>query len=432
MRPAALALCLAIGGNALAQQNPKPVEPEWWPGKVRSAAGSAPGTSDDLASGAAWQRLLGELARAGEIVRAEGTPRTDVDLAEGYRHLGALLRSGLGEALVDFDPDRPRFHFSDASGKWGLDCADALYAQTPLRGGAVYRIRGKRGSAHFMGFQLMAGLRPAADVDADSLARAPDGSFEIVLSKEHRPGNWIELPDDATTLAVRQFFYDWDRELPGSLWIERIDATPGSVPGPITSAPVERWLDALGQFVRSNADYWKQISVAKRTQAPNSFPKEHGIGAIAAASQKYQAFGIGYYELGPDEALIVEVKPPRAKYWSLHLGNFWMESLDFANHQSSLNGHQARLDRDGAFRAVVAHRDPGVPNWLDTAGHAEGAMIYRWNQADSAPVPTARVVKLASVRDALPDDTPRVTAAQRAEQIERRRAHVQRRFARPL
>jgi hypothetical protein len=109
-----------------------------------------------------------------------------------------------------------------------------------------------------------------------------------------------------------------------------------------------------------------------------------------------------------------------------------MESLDFANHQSSLNGHQARLDRDGVFRAVVAHRDPSVPNWLDTAGHAEGAMIYRWNQADSAPVPAARMVKLSELRDALPTDTPRVTPAERAQAIERRRAHVQRRFARPL
>jgi hypothetical protein len=398
---------------------------------VRSAAFGPPGTSADLESGAAWKRLLDELARAGEVVQEAATPASDIDRAEGYRHVASLLRSGLGEALIDADPDHPRFGFSDMSGKWGLDCADALYAQALVRGGAAYRIRGRRGSAHFMGFQLMAGMRPAADVDADTLERAADGSFELVLSKERRPGNWIELPDDATTLHVRQFFYDWDHELPGSLWIERIDGAPPSAQPPASSAPVVRWLDALGGFVRANADYWKQIAVAKRTQA-NTFPADHGIGAIAGASQKYQAFGIGYWALRGDQALIVEVKPPRAKYWSLHLGNFWMESLDFANHQSSLNGLQARLDADGVFRAVIAQRDPGVPNWLDTAGHAEGSMIYRWNQADGAPIPTTRLVELARVRDALPADTPRVSPAERAEQIARRRAHVQRRFARPL
>jgi hypothetical protein len=436
-RRRALAVLVVVwGGNALAQQSAPPVEPEWWPGKVQSAAASAPGTSADLASGAAWQRLLGELARAGEVVQSAGTPATDLDRAEGYRHLGALLRSGLSNALLDFDPDHPRFHFSDESGKWGLDCADALYAQAAVRGGAEYRVRARRGSAQFMGFQLMAGIRPVADVDADSLERDADGSFEIVLSKDRRPGNWIQLSDDATILAVRQFFYDWDREQPGSLWIERVDAARvGSAPAPQTSAPVVRWLDALGQFVRSNADYWKQVSVTKRTQAPNTFPAANadpGIGAVAAAGQRYQASGVGYWVLAEDEALIVEVTPPKAKYWSLHLGNFWMESLDFASHQSSLNGHQARLDADGVFRAVIARRDPGVPNWLDPAGHAEGAMIYRWNQADGSPVPATRLVKLSALRDALPRDTPRVSPEERAAAMERRRAHVQRRYARPL
>ena len=41
--------------------------------------------------------------------------------------------------------------------------------------------------------------------------------------------------------------------------------------------------------------------------------------------------------------------------------NFWLESLDYANHQSSLNGHQAVVDADGVFRAVVAHAIPASP-----------------------------------------------------------------------
>jgi hypothetical protein len=59
-------------------------------------------------------------------------------------------------------------------------------------------------------------------------------------------------------------------------------------------------------------------------------------------------------------------------------------------------------------------------------------MIYRWNQADASPVPATRLVKLSELRAALPPGTPSVSAAERAAQIERRRAHVQRRFARPL
>ena len=55
------------------------------------------------------------------------------------------------------------------------------------------------------------------------------------------------------------------------------------------------------------------------------------------------------------------------------LGNYWWETIDYANHQSSLNGFQAVLDDDGVFRAVVSARDPGVANWLDTAGHGQRA-----------------------------------------------------------
>jgi hypothetical protein len=354
-----------------------------------------------------------------------------VDRAEGFRHLAGLLRIGIAEMLVEWDAERPRFHWSDGTGKWGLDCADGLYAQAPVRAGAVYRVRGKRGSVHFMGFQLVARMRAVADLDADELVVAADGSFEIVLGGEPQPGNWIPLPEGATTLIVRQFFYDWDREVPASFEIERIDAGERRSPEVVPPGAVAPQLAALGRFVHDNTAWWADVSRAKRSQA-NVFPDDHGgLGAVASASQKYQSFGIGYFRLADGEALLVEVAPPRAKYWSLHLGNHWMESLDYANFQTSLNGHQARLDADGVFRAVVAGEDPGVPNWLDTAGRCEGTMIYRWNQADAAPIPAARVVALSDLRSLLPAETPRVSASERSAAIERRREHFRRRLARP-
>jgi hypothetical protein len=46
-------------------------------------------------------------------------------------------------------------------------------------------------------------------------------------------------------------------------------------------------------------------------------------------------------------------------------------------------------------RLVVAHEDPGLPNWITTAGHTQGTMCFRWVRADAHPVPSTRVVKLA-------------------------------------
>jgi hypothetical protein len=62
-----------------------------------------------------------------------------------------------------------------------------------------------------------------------------------------------------------------------------------------------------------------------------------------------------------------------------------------------VNQHTARYERDGSVRIVVAHTDPGVGNWMDTAGHRHGTMGLRWNQATADVVPTCRVVPLADV-----------------------------------
>jgi hypothetical protein len=78
-----------------------------------------------------------------------------------------------------------------------------------------------------------------------------------------------------------------------------------------------------------------------------------------------------------------------------------MQSLDYRSHRVSLNGSQVALNADGSFRVVVAHQDPGIPNWLQTAGYREGVCFCRWLQADSMPEqPASTVVPLASLRRA--------------------------------
>ena len=231
---------------------------------------------------------------------------------------------------------------------------------------------------------------------------------------------------------MRQFFYDWEHEGPASLSIDRIDDGPRGQPhGRLDPAFFARRLDAVATNVEANVDLWLFTIIALRERFCNVFPAEQ-FGGTQMGAQKHQSAGVCYFKIADDEALVIEVRPPRAKYWSIDVCNFWLESLDYANHQSSLNGHQANIDADGVFRAVVAHEDPGVANWLDTVGHREGSLIYRWNLAESTPVPAARVIKLQDLADHLRHDTPRVNADERARHIDVRRAHVRRRFARPL
>ena len=121
------------------------------------------------------------------------------------------------------------------------------------------------------------------------------------------------------------------------------------------------------------------------------------------------------------------------EYFGFHLANLWGESLDYANHQSSLNGFQVEPDDDGVFRYVVAHRDPGLPNWIDTTGQREGFLTPRWAYSETPPKdqwPTiaARKVAFDEIRAQLPEGVRTVSPQERAERIRIRQEHVKRRF----
>ncbi|MGH7855823.1 MAG: DUF1214 domain-containing protein [Candidatus Binatia bacterium] len=405
---------------------------KWLVTNLLSADRWAKGTAGELVDGSAWRRFTERLAGLGERIQSGLAPSAAIDRADGYRYLCMLIRNAFDVAIEDIDPDRPRFNWLTRRTKIGWDCPDALYANVAIRGDATYRITGRRSNAHFLGLQVMSSIRSLHNTHADEWSTAADGTFEIVAGGARRDGNWLPLEPGADTIWVRQFFYDWEREAPATLWIDRIDDGPRGEPsGRLDAGFFARRLDAVATNVEANVDLWLGTIVAQRERFCNEFPAE-AFGGSAMGAQKHQAAGTCYSRLGADEALLIEVRPPAAKYWSFDVCNFWLESLDYANHQSSLNGHQAVLDGDGVFRAVVAGRDPGVANWLDTVGHGEGSLIYRWNLADSAPRPETRLVKLAALRDHLPRDTRFVTAKERAATIDARREHVRRRFARPL
>jgi hypothetical protein len=173
----------------------------------------------------------------------------------------------------------------------------------------------------------------------------------------------------------------------------------------------------------------------KRFMPRNAFNEPNAASGATGGGMSTNIYAGGVYELGPDEALLVESRiPVEPMYIGFHLSNFWGESFDYANRLSSLNGFQSERDPDGAIRYVIAHRDPGVPNWLDTTGHPEGFMAPRWayfEKPAQAQWPTihATKVRFDEVLDRLPRGTRRVGPDERRRQIEIRQRHVQRRFS---
>ena len=341
-----------------------------------------------------------------------------------------LLGLGIDEALrsKSHKPLGVRPASTDDVFKWGMDCPDCLYTGSGLRGGASYRLWGNRGTARYVGLQTMAGMASTANVLLDEIELEPNGDFEITLSAEQQPGNWIQIADNATQLVVRHFFYDWDTEVASTMAIEQLSGptTRASQSQPVDPrAAVARQLVALGDFVEANLDFFLQFA---KPENPNTFNPPFDGTAMGAASENRPV--IGSWQIAPDEALVVEVEPPSGLYWSYSLGNPWWETIDYGSHQSSLNGHQAIVDDDGMVRVVIAHEDPGVANWLDTARHGEGPIILRCVRTETAPVPTTRVVRFDDVASSLPSTTLRVSPDERAAQMAARQLAVSRRFKR--
>jgi len=404
---------------------------DWW---SESAGDGGVHETDaaDLVSGRAWEDFSAAISQAVEQILRDDVPGTPLDRASGFRHLLALLHIGIGQQFERSDPWFPNLGQVNRTDiyKWGLDCPDAAYRGSAIKGDLTYRVWGNLGTVHYLSFQVNEGMRNHGNIRGDQLETAPDGSFELWIGPEARDGNWLRTPPAAGQLIVRQFFYDWDNEQAAELHIERITGgDPPAFDDPNFPTPerVARQLRNVAKYVNGMAKVWNDVEVDGQRTSRNAFQAATAKPETGGAEENINAWG--HFDLAPGEALIVEVAPAPAHYWSLHLGNFWWESLDYAGRQTSLNGRQAVLDADGKFRAVLAAADPGVPNWLDTMGHLTGPMLFRWVVCDEAPDPVCTVVPAADVRAHLPASTPTVTPADRAATIARRRAHVLRRFS---
>ena len=236
-------------------------------------------------------------------------------------------------------------------------------------------------------------------------------------------GDWWELKPSAGSLMVRFVSADWAREVEPTLAIERVDK-PAARPRP-PAAWLEQKLRALPRKVDFIALLFvDRVEKLRQEGFVNSFKIVTPPGSILQGQFYYE----GTYDLKDDEALIVESPiPAKCGYRSLILTNELYETTDWYNNHSSLNGAQAPADPDGKLRIVVSARDPGVRNWLDTAGYPTGIIQGRWTGCDSQPMPTVRKVKVADVLKALPGGVATVTPVQRQEIVRERRRQLQER-----
>ena len=364
-------------------------------------------TEDDLAarrvvSGQAWDEFCDTLKAAGASLNFPGAPRDPFNQAEGYRYLTRLTRAGLMAFVEHADPRAPVLHrVAHETVKLGADNPDNYYQTAAISGAYEYRITGRRNTVTYLGFGTQAGhygqgggLPPTGYVEAGELDMDADGRFELVLSTEPRAGNWLPMTAETGTLIVRQTFLDRETEVPAELHIERI-ASPGEEarPEPLTPARIDAGLTSVSTLVAGASLLFAKWARDFQKHS-NALPRFDQDTSNAAGGDPNIAYYHSHWALGPDEALVIEATPPPCEYWNFQLNNYWMESLDYRHHRIHTNKHLARYEPDGSVRLVVAHEDPGLPNWIETAGHASGTMCFRWVRADTHPEPRTRVLKL--------------------------------------
>lgn len=384
--------------------------------------------------------LARALAEAEEIIRSAPHVRTEADVAEGLEYLLGTIRG-----VIESGQHRGRSHpqLFQATGpytKMGLDNPDTLYFYANLTDGAEYVIEGRRGTTADLSFQVMAGTYSAderaashAAFDDRALEIDQDGRYSFRLGPprydddEGDPG-YVVLHPGTSMIAVREVYSDWDTEVAGTAVLRRVDAV-GTAPEPVSLAGQEKFYAKLAGALTGRLQTWLAF--------PGWFFGDQPRNTLGQPRQTpggltTQCSSAGIFELGPDEAMVISVPVAGVPYQGFQLGSMWYASLEYVHHQTSLTADQAHVSADGMIHLVVADRDPGLANWIETLGHREGIMQFRWQRVDS-PVtpeqgPTVKVVPFDRLAAELPGyDEQRVTAEQWRERIAARQGAFARR-----
>ena len=358
-----------------------------------------------VVSGRAWDEFCDTLKAAGAALNFPGAPRDPFNQAEGYRYLSRLARGGLMAFVEYADPRAPVLHrVAHETVKLGADNPDNYYQTAAIRGDFDYRISARRNSVKYLSFGTQAGhygqgggMPPTGHIEVGEIEVDANGCFELILSSKPHEKNWLAMTPASGTLIVRQTFLDRENELPADLSIERINcADDDKRPTPLTPAQIDDGLKSASTLVAGAAMLFAKWARDFKKHS-NTLPMFDPEVSLAAGGDPNIVYYHSHWALADNQALLIEVMPPQCEHWNFQLNNYWMESLDYRYHTIHTNMHLAHYEQDGCIRLVVAHEDPGLPNWLDTAGHSSGTMCFRWIRANEHPQPATRVVELSDL-----------------------------------
>jgi hypothetical protein len=353
--------------------------------------------------------LLREVDR--RFLSAEWNLASRADVGEATRALMHMLQGGLA-LQFERSAQRPAFRrIVTPTRKFTGDNPDAIYYDAPVTGKHAYRVRGNVAGAVYVSFTIEAGPadgglsgRTAGVLNDAHLDVAADGSFELWLGGPERSRAWLPLPDDAVSITTRHYFEQRERvaaDATRAIPLE-IEVIGGSPPPPAPDdASIAAGIRRVQGFVRARTLDMPPLANREQpafvSKLPNQFPKPVKPGALGLAAFD-AAYAMAPYLIGPDQALVMTGRWPRCRCANVDLWTRHQMTYDYANRPVSLNRAQTALEPDGSFRMVIAHRDPGVPNWIDSEGRPFGLVFWRFMLPEGEiETPQARVVPFSEL-----------------------------------
>ncbi len=334
------------------------------------------------------------------------------DIVASHRSLMHTLETCL-IGYFEQDASRPDFRrIVTPSRKLTGDNSDAIYFDAPVSGDHAYVIHGTMHGAVYFSLTIEEGAEDgkmatntAGVINDEQLEIDSNGHFTLYLGGKPRDKSWLALTPGASRVTTRHYFEHAicaakDPDLEPRIRIECLTAKV--IPAPPNDASVAAGIRrvctavrsrTLGMLPMANGPVPGFVSLTPNAFPPPQPPGDFGLAAFDAH------YSMAPFFIGPDEALVITGRWPDCRFANVCLWNRFQQTLDYRSRSVSLNRTQTMLESDGSFKMVLAHTDPGVPNWLDTEGNPFGLVFWRYFLVSGAvETPLATVVKLADLR----------------------------------
>jgi hypothetical protein len=313
--------------------------------------------------------------------------------------------------------------------RWGIDNPDSVYRVIPISGDERYEIHGRVGEHRMTEnyFTLWdANMGTVAVLNGRTMDVDSDGSFTITVDSDPAGGrpNHVRSTAEAHEFYIRDVLLDWGRDDPNHLTVERIGSAPST-----PARTLDEQADATAAMMAYFANFTGKLSHGIYKMPANNFNLAWSADKVGA--MRNQVYVMGRFDLGPDEAFVVDVGDGGAEYFTVPLSNIWGTTLELVDRTGSLNKAQSVPNEDGSYTYVISPTDPGTANWIDSDGLREGILTLRMAEfGGEGPKEDlgarGRVVALDQLDTGVPTLRRVTTDERKAELAARRTAYLRR------